>query len=396
MYIKRAITPNLKSAAKEYPVVAIMGPRQSGKTTLARHVFPKHAYISFEDYDMRSAATNDPRGFLSDYPSKQGLILDEIQHVPELLSYIQTIVDTEKKRGFFILTGSQNFLMNQTVTQSLAGRVAIMTLLPLSIAELKQAKVLPENIETAIFTGSYPALYSEERSVSRLYQGYTTTYLERDVRQLRNIANLSIFKKFMGLCAGRTGQLVNFTELGNACGIDEKTVKAWLSLLETSYVIFLLHPYYKNFGKRLTQTPKLYFIDTGLACSLLRIKSANELINHSMRGGLVESFIISDLLKQQYNLERLPSLYFWRNVSGNEIDCIIDEGTKTIPVEIKASKTVIPTFFHELTNWRTLTEDEKTHAYIVYGGSKDQRGVHATVLGWHSAGNLLTMAEKRK
>lgn len=389
MYIKRELTKNIKDAAKEFSVVAILGPRQSGKTTLARHIFSKHKYISLEDLDMRELAISDPRSFLRDYPSEKGIILDEIQYAPQLLSYIQTIVDEEKKKGFFILTGSQNFLITQAITQTLAGRIAIMTLLPLSISEIEKAKLLPEKIETAVFTGSYPALYAEELSVSRLYKGYTVTYLERDVRQIKNITNLALFKKFIGLCAGRTGQTINYTSLANDCGIDDKTVKAWLSLLEASYIIFFLQPYYNNFGKRLIKAPKLYFIDTGLACSLLRIKSANELFDHSMRGALIETFIISDLLKQEYNLEQIPSLYFWRDQTGNEIDCIIDQGSKVVPVEIKSSKTVISSFFKELRNWKELTGKQNSESYVIYSGSENQNWPDGKVVSWQSVGQLI-------
>jgi len=389
MYIKREITSRLKEAAKEFSVVAILGPRQSGKTTLAKRVFAKHKYVSLEDYDLRALANSDPRAFLHDYPTKQGIILDEIQHAPHLLSYIQTIVDEEKKKGFFIITGSQNFLISQSITQTLAGRIAIMTLLPLSIAEIEKANVLPSSIERAVFNGSYPALYAEEISTSRLYQGYTVTYLERDVRQIKNITDLNLFKKFMGLCAGRTGQIVNFSSLGNDCGIDDKTVRAWLSLLEASYVIFFLQPYYKNFGKRLIKAPKLYFVDTGLACSLLRIKSSDELLHHSMRGALVETFIISDLLKQQYNLELLPSLYFWRDRTGNEIDCLVDEGKKVVPIEIKAGKTVSSSYFKELTYWKDLAGNKESKPYIVYAGTENQRWPAGNVISWKSAGELI-------
>lgn len=408
-YIPRALENSLMSAAKEFSAVAILGPRQSGKTTLARHKFPKHKYISLEDYDLREIANTDPRGFLNDYPSTTGIILDEIQHAPKLLSYIQTFIDltldpnhkknnnSSEKRGFFIITGSQNFLLNQAISQTLAGRIAILTLLPLSIAELTKNKLLPSKIETAVFTGSYPVLYTEKRSITRLYQGYINTYLERDVRQIKNIPDLNLFKKFLSLCAGRIGQEVNYSSLGNDCGLDDKTIKAWLSVLEASYIIFLLQPYYQNFGKRLIKSPKLYFVDTGLACTLLRIKSADELLDNAMRGPLIESFMISDLLKQQYNLELLPSIYFWRDLSGNEIDCIIDEGNIIVPVEIKASKTVISNFFKNSEYWQALTAapakttktKTKNNFYVIYGGDENQNWPNGKALSWSKIGNLI-------
>lgn len=395
MYIPREIESNVQEAAREYSAVAILGPRQSGKTTLAQYLFPQHKYISLEDYDLREIANSDPRGFLNDYPTRQGIILDEIQHAPKLLSYIQTIIDAEKKKGFFIVTGSQNFLLNQSISQTLAGRIAILTLLPLSIAELAKANVLPTKIETAIFTGSYPALYAEEKSVSRLYQGYITTYLERDVRQIKNISDLSLFKKFLSLCAGRISQEVNYSALSNDCGVDDKTIKSWLSVLEASYVIFLLPPYYKNFGKRLIKSPKLYFVDTGLACSLLRIKSAEELLDNAMRGPLVESFIISDFFKQQYNNELLPSLYFWRDISGNEIDCIIDEGKEIVPVEIKSSKTIISNFFKGLEYWQEITAST-SNKYVIYSGAEDQNWPQGKAISWKNTGNLIQQIIKKK
>ena len=402
-YINRALEPSLTAAAAEFAVVAILGPRQSGKTTLARHRFPHHRYISLEDYDIRERANTDPRGFLTDYPSASGIILDEIQHVPQLLSYIQTIIDlappAKKLRGFFIITGSQNFLLNQAISQSLAGRITILTLLPLSLAELSRANLLPDNIESLIFNGSYPALYTEKRSTTRLYQSYINTYLERDVRQLKQIADLNLFKKFLALCAGRSGQEVNYQALSNDCGLDDKTVKAWLSVLEASYVIFLLPPYYQNFGKRLIKSPKLYFIDTGLACTLLRIKSADELHESAHRGPLIETLVIADLLKQQYNLELLPSLYFWRDQTGHQIDCVIDEGRLVVPLEIKASKTVISSFFKNAHYWQELIKADatkrSTNFYIVYGGNENQRWPAGQVVSWAQVGDLIAKLIKQ-
>lgn len=393
MYIKRALEDSLASASQEYSAVAILGPRQSGKTTLAREKFPDHVYLSLENYDIRARANLDPHGFLAAYQDQTGIILDEIQHTPKLLSYLQTKIDLGAPVGFYIITGSQNFLLNQAISQTLAGRVAILTLLPLSIAELNQANLLPNNLETLIFNGSYPAIYNQKRTVSRLYQGYTNTYLERDVRQLKNITDLNTFKKFIGLCAGRIGQEINYSSLSNDCGIDHKTVKSWLSILEASYIIFLLQPYHRNFGKRLIKSPKLYFIDTGLVCSLLRIKSAEEIFNHALRGALVESLVISDLLKQQYNQELLPSLYFWRDVAGNEVDCVIDEGQTIVPIEIKSSQTIIPTFFKGLEYWQSISETAGQR-YVIYGGQEDQTWTQGQVLAWQNMGNLIKLILK--
>jgi len=389
MFIKRAIAQKVRGAAKEFPVVTIFGPRQSGKTTLAQMVFPKHRYISLEDYDIRAQAHADPRKFLADYPTKKGVILDEIQHAPELLSYIQTIVDREKKKGFFILTGSQNFLIDQAITQTLAGRMAVLTLLPLSINECAQEDILPQSLDTLVYKGSYPQAYSEKISPDLLYRNYLRLYVERDVRTIKNVSNLTTFQRFIRLCAGRTGQIINLSSLGNDCGINHNTAKAWLSLLQASYIVFLLYPYYRNFGKRLIKAPKLYFIDTGIACSLLQIRSPKDLAEHYLRGGLIESYITADLLKQQYNADMQPSLYFWRDKTGNEIDCIIDEPPIPTAVEIKAGTTVAHDFFKTIPYWRTLTKKPKAPAYVIYGGTKNQSWPEAQVLGWQEAGTLI-------
>ncbi len=389
MLIKRALTDKVMEAASEFPVIAIVGPRQSGKTTLTQIVFPKHKYLSLEDHDVRALALADPRKFLTEYPTEFGLILDEIQHAPLLLSYMQTIVDQKKKKGFFIVTGSQNFLVDEAITQTLAGRMAVLTLLPLSIAELKEAQLLPATIETYAYKGSYPKLYAEDASVERLYTNYIRLYVERDVRQIKNVSDLNTFQRFMKLCAGRTGQILNLTSLGNDCGINHNTAKAWISLLEASYIIFLLYPYYKNFGKRIIKSPKLYFLDTGIACSLLNIRSAQELSDHYLCGGLIESLIISDLLKQQHNLDRKPNLYFWRDSTGNEIDCILDESTYPVPIEIKAGKTVVSDFFKAIVYWNTLIKNPQASTFLIYGGTENQNWPQAHVLSWDASGNLI-------
>jgi predicted AAA+ superfamily ATPase len=390
MLIRRLLSKSVAEAATEFPVIAIMGPRQSGKTTLAQMNFPHHRYLSLEDHDVLIRATSDPRLFLTEQPTEAGLIIDEIHHAPQLLSYMQTIVDRERKNGFFIITGSQNFLVDDAITQTLAGRMAVVTLLPLSIRELAEANLLPPKINTLLYKGSYPKVHATTSSIERLYSNYIRLYVERDVRQIQHVVDLSTFQKFMRLCAGRIGQILNLTSLGNDCGITQKTVKEWLSLLEASYVIFTLAPYSVNSSKRLIKAPKIYFYDTGIACSLLKIRSAEELADHYLRGGLVESLIISDLLKQQYNLERQPSLYFWRDYSGREIDCIIDEGRYQIPIEIKASTTVSTDFFKELRFWQEHVDTPSdTPRYVIYGGTEDQQWPDARVITWQSAGNLI-------
>ncbi|MBA3752370.1 ATP-binding protein [Candidatus Dependentiae bacterium] len=391
--IKRDLIDYVRKAASQFKVVAILGPRQSGKTTLVTTVFDKHRYVSLEDYDVRAYAKQDPRLFLQEYSNEQGLILDEVQHVPELLSYIQTIVDREKKNGFFILTGSQNLLINQAVSQTLAGRVALITLLPLSISELQNATMLPETIEEAVFNGSYPSIYGDHTSPEQTYSYYIRSYIERDVRDIKNITNLTLFQRFLQLCAGRTGQILNLSSLGNDLGIDHKTARSWLSVLEASYIVFLLYPYYKNFGKRVIKSPKIYFVDTGIACSLLNIRSPQELFSHYLRGGLVESYIISDLYKQYYNCDRRPSLYFWRDLQGNEIDCVIEESLFGALIEIKAGKTVTSDYFKHFSHWKNITE-LTTKNYVIYGGADIQNRSEAMVLSWKSAGNLVASLPK--
>jgi predicted AAA+ superfamily ATPase len=389
MVIKRFLEVPIQDLATQFPVVAILGPRQSGKTTLARMVFKDHIYLSFEDLDIREFAINDPRGFLEKYRNPHGMILDEFQHAPDILSYIQTYVDLEKPRGYFILTGSQNFLVNQAISQSLAGRIAITTLLPLSIAELAQAQLLPSRIEELVYRGSYPSIHANLVRPNDWYPGYLLTYLERDVRQITNIGDLSTFKTFMQLCAGRIGQLLNYTQLANDCGISVSTAMRWLSALEASYIIQLVQPHHKNFSKRVVKTPKLYFYDTGLACSLLGIESTEQVDSHYLRGGLIESFIITDFTKQFYNSKRQPHIYFWRDSRGQEVDCLIERRDELIPIEIKGGKTPSGHYFDSLTSWGNIAGTIPAGPFVVYAGADTQKRSIGTILSWHDAGNLI-------
>ena len=386
--IKRTMQTNIKALAKQFPVIAILGPRQSGKTTLAQSLFKTYKYISFEELDNRENAISDPRKFLEDIQDAKGVILDEIQHAPPLLSYIQTHVDKHKKPGFFILSGSQNFLLHESITQSLAGRVAIFTLLPLSIGELTSEKILPKKVETLIFKGSYPSIHSKKIHPQDWYPHYMRTYIERDVRQIKNITSLSTFQRFIKLCAGRIGQLLNITSLGNDCGISSNTVKEWLSILEASYILFLLQPHHKNFNKRLVKSPKLYFYDTGLACSLLNIESKEALSTSYMRGNLFESFVISEFMKQRYNIGRSPNTYFWRDKQGHEIDCIIEAESTIKRIEIKSGKTINSSFFGNLSYWNELANLDEKESYLVYAGEGNQSRSAAKVLDWQSISKI--------
>lgn len=387
--IARELTDKILLLARQFPAVALLGPRQSGKTTLAQGCFAQHRYISLEDLDIRQRAALDPRGFLEDYPNEYGIILDEVQHVPELLSYMQTIIDKEKKKGFFIITGSQNLLLNEAITQTLAGRIGIATLLPLSISELQQAHVLPNQLEDAMLRGCYPAIYADDTmTIDSLYPNYIRTYVERDVRTIKQVGDLVTFQRFIQLCAGRVGQVLNLTSLGNDCGIDHKTARAWISVLEASYLIFLLQPYYKNYGKRVIKAPKLYFFDTGILCSLLRIKTKEDLMEHHLRGSIAESFIISDLFKQHYNSYQQPDIYFWRDTQGHEVDCIIEQGARITPIEIKAGKTIASDYFDQLIHLNKIIPTIRNN-FVIFAGNENHSWPHAEVLGWQASGTLL-------
>jgi predicted AAA+ superfamily ATPase len=387
--IPRILRNKLLEASGQLPVIAIQGPRQSGKTTLAKETFHKHKYISLEDLDTRQRAIEDPRKFLIDICSNnnEGVILDEFQNVPTILSYIQTIVDEQERPGYFILTGSQNFLVNQEITQTLAGRIALLTLLPLSIAEIKADDLLPKNVEELLFKGSYPRIYAHNVDPVTWYRDYIETYLERDIRQIAYVKDLTQFKYFTQLCAGRVGQILNYSSLASDCGIDVRKVKEWLSLLEASYVIFTMQPHHKNFNRRLVKSPKLYFYDTGLVCSLLKIETKDQLLTHYMRGNLFECLITSELHKRFFNNNRRPSIFFWRDNHGHEVDCIIERATtqkdpELIPIEIKSCMTPYPKIFKELQQWYEINENNIRNGYVIYGGDENQSRLYGTVLSW--------------
>lgn len=392
MFFKRELSKKLVRYSK-FPVVALLGPRQSGKSTLAQHFFKKHIFLSLEDPELREFAKNDPKGFLKEYENKNGLILDEFQYVPDLLSYIQVEVDTKKRPGYFVLTGSQNFLMNQAISQSLAGRVGILTLLPLSIQEMKSAKLLTD-LEDAIYNGGYPRLYAEDFLPQEAYPSYISTYIQKDVRQLINIGDMGIFEKFMSLCAGRVGQELNITDLATQAGVDRRVINQWLSILEASYIIFLLKPYFNNFGKRIIKTPKLYFYDTGIACSLLRLRSAKNLMLSPFKGPLFENFIIADFYKQYHNMALQPPLYFWRDMNGRfEVDCLVDHGDFLVPIELKSGQTSSSHFFDGLRAWTEIAKTTSSKGYVVYGGDTAQSRSVGNLIGWKAAGQLIKKIE---
>ena len=393
MKIKRDITQHLLDLAKQFSAIAVMGPRQSGKTTLVQEAFPDYAYVSLENLDTRIIADEDPRGFLQAYANHKGLIIDEAQEVPALFSYMQGIIDQEYRPGFFILTGSQNFLMHEKITQTLAGRIALLTLLPLSIAELAKADLLPEEYETLIIKGGYPQIYERSNIDVRVWgSNYISTYVERDVRQLLNITDILTFGRFLKLCAARIGNLINYAELARDCDISPHTAKEWISILETSYIIKLVAPYYRNFNKRVTQHPKLYFYDTSLVCQLLNIRTNDELFNHPLRGALFESLMISECFKYNYNHNEPPQIYFWRDAQGHEIDCVIEKSYGTlIPIEMKASKTMANSFFDGLIDWEKITKQEHTQKYVVYGGKDSIKRQKGDIYSWKDINHMLQL-----
>lgn len=386
--IQRAIQERLTYIATKMPVISLLGPRQSGKTTIAKAVFSSYSYVNLENVDTRTYAIEDPRGFLSTHSKGPGLIIDEIQHVPHLLSYIQTIVDESGQNGFFVLTGSQNILINRSIGQTLAGRVAIFTLLPLSVRELQVAQLLPNDLDVMLFQGSYPRIYAHQIDPRDWYQGYIQTYLERDIRDIKQVHDLSLFQKFVRLCAGRVGQILNATSLANDCGVSAPTVRSWLSLLEQNYIIFLLQPYYKNFSKRLIKSPKIYFYDTGLICSLLAIESSTVLATHYLKGGIFESFVIADIMKQRFNHGYQSQLFFWQEKMKHEIDCIVEKDGNPYAIEIKAGQTISSSFFDNLSYWAFLADTSPDRLFLVYGGKENQKRTSGIVLGWQSIDGL--------
>lgn len=389
MFIKRDIEKALKRYIN-FPVIALLGPRQSGKTTLVKNYFKNHTFLSFEKPSIRRFAETDPEGFLKEYENDHGIILDEFQYVPEMLSYIQLEVDEKKRPGYFILTGSQNFLANQAITQSLAGRVGILTLLPLSINELKESNLLEDRYQDLILKGFYPRAYTENIEFADLYGSYIHTYVEKDVRQLINVSDLNSFQKFLSLCAGRIGQELNLTEIGGACGMSSPTIKKWLSILESSYIIFLLQPHFVNFNKRITQTPKLYFYDTGLACNLLNLNNIDAVNFGPFKGPLFENMIISDIKKQFLNDGKKAPLYFWRDRNGRlEIDLLIDHNNQITPIEIKSSQTINLSFFDNLTKWSEMAEKSTENNYVIYGGDENQKRKNGHIENWKTSGNLV-------
>ena len=383
--IGRTLSEKIISIVKVFPVITLTGPRQSGKTTLVRWLFPKYEYINLENLNDLHAVQEDPLRFLKAY-SSTGVIIDEAQKLPELFSYLQGIVDESKQMGKFILTGSQNFLLLEKITQSLAGRVAVLHLLPFGLCELEQAGHIQESLDKILFTGSYPVLYDRNIEPQDYYPSYIQTYIERDVRSIKNIGNLSTFQRFIKLCAGRTGQLINFSSIGNELGINYKTVSSWISILEASFIVYLLKPHYKNFSKRLVKQSKLYFFDTGLLCSLLDIQNPVQLNSHYLRGNIFESYIVTEYIKIRYHAGLVPNAFFWRDNTGHEIDLLLEQGENLKAIEIKSGETINPDFFKGLNYFGNLSALSKENRFLIYGGLKNYRRTAAKVLSWKNLG----------
>ena len=378
--IPRNITPYIERLTAKFPVLAITGPRQSGKTTLLKHLFKEYQYVSLENPESRAFAQEDPKGFLETYPEK--VIFDEVQRVPDLFSYLQGVVDEANIEGQFILSGSQNFLLLEKITQSLAGRVALFKLLPFSFEELKKENLLAQDWSVAAYKGLYPRIYDKDISPTDFYPNYIETYVERDVRNLINIKDLTLFRNFVKLCAGRIGQLLNVSSLANDCGISQPTAQAWLSILESSYIIFTLPPYYKNFNKRVIKSPKLYFYDTGLAASQLGITTAGQIDTHYLKGGLFENMIMAELLKQNFNQGIQADFYFWRDSNGNELDCLVERAGQLEIIEMKAGKTINTDYFKGLNYFKEVAGELISQSYLVYGGDQNQKRTEGLVRSW--------------
>lgn len=366
MKIERIAEKELKLLALQYKAVAVIGPRQSGKTTLVRASFPDKAYVNLENPDIRRFALDDPRGFLSNY--SDGAILDEVQRTPEIFSYLQPLLDENDTKGQFILTGSNNFLLQENISQSLAGRVGYLYLLPLSLQEIKERELTADGF---IFKGFYPALYNADIDISKYYDNFIRTYVERDVRLIRNITNLYTFERFMRLCAGRIGQLLNMNSIAIEVGVDNKTISSWLSVLEAGFVLFRLQPYHRSFNKRVVKMPKLYFYDTGLASALLGIENPQQLTLHPFRGALFENLIVTEFLKKRYNQGKRNDLFFWRDNVGNEVDLLIETADGLFPVEIKSGQTITDHFFKSMIAWFKISGMDR--GYVVYAGDTVQR-----------------------
>lgn len=379
-WIERTMAKEIRKRIKQYPILAVTGPRQSGKTTLLKTLFPDYEYVSLENPDHRSFAQEDPNGFLQQYADK--VVFDEVQRVPELFSYLQTMVDKSGKMGQYILSGSQNFHLLKHITQSLAGRVVLFRLLPLDTQELEQAKKMPANYLDACIQGGYPAIYHRGLDPTDFYANYIRTYIEKDVTELIHVRDINSFRTFLGLCAARAGQLLNLTALANDCNISQPTAKAWLSVLESSYLVFQLYPYHDNFNKRLVKTPKLYFYDVGLLTHLLQIRKPQELAINRLKGNIFENFVIANFQKFNENRYQHLNYYFWQDHSGLEIDLLLKTANAFDVYEVKSTQTLSGALFKNLQRFIELVKPQAVSPYLVYGGDQALVRSNVQVLSW--------------
>lgn len=384
--IRRELEAGVRKLAGQFKAVAITGPRQSGKTTLAREVFGDKAFVSLESPDERERAIRDPRQFLARFPD--GCVLDEAQRAPELFSYLQEELDRATGPGRYILTGSQRFGMMEKITQSLAGRIGMATLLPFSLSELDQGGYSGDRLNEVLWKGGYPPIFDQGIEPPLWLDAYITTYIERDVRQIVNIQDTLAFQRFLSLCAGSVGQLFNASRIGNDCGLNHGTVANWLSILETSYIAYRLPPHHRNYRKRLVKTPKLYFWDTGLVCRLLGIEHPDQLATHPLRGAVFENWVVGELMKGRLNRLLRSNLYFWRNNTGMEVDVLAEKSGKLVPIEIKSGSTIGSDWTTGLQKWLALAGEEAIDPALVYGGGTAWRQHEVDFIPWHSIPDL--------
>ena len=381
--IDRNLAPKLIEAAQKFPSITLTGPRQSGKTTLCKSLFPRHPYSSLEAPDVRAFAREDPRAFLAQFP--KGCIIDEVQRAPDILSYLQGIIDEDPAPGRWILTGSQNFSLLKSVSQSLAGRTAVYNLFPLVHEEITRFDKYPGNLEETLFAGGYPRIFDLDLDPADWFRSYVTTYIERDVRTISNVADIATFQRFIQLCAGRTAQLLNYSSLADDCGISQPSAKAWLNILETSFIVFRLPPFHSNLRKRLVKMPKLHFYDTGLVCWLLGIRTPEQLRSHPLRGPIFETWAISEVTKHRSNRGETGGLSFYRDRNGAEADLIVEHPSRITLVDAKSTATASSSLFSGVRRVRRhLTELPSPYdTIIVYGGDQLQKRADGNIVPWH-------------